>query len=349
MWKLKIVGDSILEQYAQEMIPSLRNRIVDGRVIKKECFSLTPDQIEILIPKYDTQYEDLSILRALLVSDPKTLYEKCNDIMLALTHNNYDENEFSDYLKAKRKKKRNEIEKALVDKYSILNTIQALFNYEDQISKNKERSYWLTNVKDAEVCTYCNRQYSFTVIKGKSAKSSEYIVRPELDHWFSKEMYPLMSLSFYNLIPSCHICNSTAKGNALFNLSEFIHPYIQKDDNPNITFRPTLVPFASRKYGVVIDRILNSREDHTIKAFALDEIYAYHGSLEVDDLMRFNYAYSDGYLKSLFEQVLSNHLGTKSKSEVYRMLFGTELEPKDFGKRPLSKLKYDILKYLKVI
>lgn len=348
MWKLKKVGDSILEQYAQEMMKGLRERIVEGRTVSGTLKKLSNNQIRILVPNYNTPQEDLSELKRLLTLEPVALYDKCCELMNSLIPA-YNEVEFPDYIKAKAKKVKTLAEQTLVNKYSLLDDLRLLFNYDDQISKNKDRAYWLTNVKDAEVCTYCNRQYVFTVSRVESNDTDEYIARPELDHWFSKEMYPLMSLSFYNLIPSCHTCNSSAKGNILFNLNDYVHPYLQREDNPSITFRPTLTPMASKYYGVAIDRVKDSIEDRTIKAFALDEIYASHGPLEVNDIMTFNYAYSNGYLKILFEQVLANNLGSKSKAEVYKMLFGTEMEPKDFGKRPLSKLKYDILKYLKVI
>ena len=38
-----------------------------------------------------------------------------------------------------------------------------------------------------------------------------------------------------------------------------------------------------------------------------------------------------------------------SKEETYRLLFGTELDAKDFHKRPMSKFKHDILKELGII
>lgn len=86
-----------------------------------------------------------------------------------------------------------------------------------------------------------------------------------------------------------------------------------------------------------------------VEDFKLNEIYRYHGPLEVKDLIEFNSSFSPGYLSLLYKKVLKEAYGIKSQSEVYRMLFGTEYNPNDFGARPLSKLKYDILKNLKVI
>lgn len=339
MWKLNKVGNSILGQYVEEMLQPLVNRL---------AANLPLVEIQILIPGYNTQIEDRSELVGLLTDEPENLLVRNNRLM-SLLINGYAETELWAYQKARRKRNRNPRETALVDKYeATLTRLLKTFDYKHCLSQDKEKSYRLVEMKGTNVCTYCNRQYIFTVNKPKK-KGLEHIVRPELDHWYNKELYPLMSLSFYNLIPSCHICNSSVKGSSVFTLGTHIHPYVQLNANPNIKFKPTVSANIPSFYGVNIDRAIGSKEDNTVKAFALDEIYAEHGRLEVEDLMRFNSAYNDGYLKVLFDELLAG-LGSKlTKEEIYRMLFGTELDPDKFCERPMSKLKYDILKYLHVI
>jgi hypothetical protein len=339
MWKLNKVGNSILEQYVQEMMTSLKNRITK---------ILSSTEVQVLIPGFGTPAEDMSVLKGLLIEEPQQLIDRNNAIMSSLI-SGYCESELPAFQKAKLKRKRNAKDLLLLSKYdTILKKLLKVFDYEGQLSKCPERAYYLTALKGVNVCTYCNCQYIFTINKPKG-KELEHIVRPELDHWFNKELYPLLSLSFYNLIPSCHFCNSSVKRNDLFSLVTHVHPYLQQDANPTIQFRPTIVSGRHISYSVVIDRAVPSKEDNTVKAFALDERYAVHGRLEVDDLMRFNNSYSNSYLQTLFDQILNNFCSKMTKAEVYRMLFGTELEPERFCNRPLSKLKYDILKYLKVI
>ena len=41
-------------------------------------------------------------------------------------------------------------------------------------------------------------------------------MRPQFDHWFPKKKYPLLAISFYNLIPCCTYCNSSVKGDIEF-------------------------------------------------------------------------------------------------------------------------------------
>lgn len=335
MWKLYKVGNSILTQYVQEMLPSL---------VKRLEANLTIGDVRILIPGYKTTAEDLSVLKGLLTDEPAELLQRNNALMGQLIAG-YRENELATYQEAKRKKNN----ATLVNKYEIkLKELLDAFDYKGALSQNKERAYRLTEMKGTNVCTYCNRQYIFTVNKPKK-KGQKHIVRPELDHWFCKELYPLLSLSFYNLIPSCHICNSSVKGSAVFSLATHVHPYVMENANPNIQFKPTVVSGHSSIYGVKIVREKDSKEDNTVKAFALGEIYAEHGRLEVTELMQFNSAYSDGYLKVLFDELLNKYCPKMTRAEVYRMLFGTEFEPEKFGERPMSKLKYDVLKYLHVI
>lgn len=75
--------------------------------------------------------------------------------------------------------------------------------------------------------------------------------------------------------------------------------------------------------------------------FKLKEAYRYHGDLEVKDILQYNYQYSDAYLKTLLQELLEHY--KLSKADIYRMLFGTELEAFNNLNRPLSKLKRDIL------
>lgn len=339
MWKLNKVGNSILSQYATEMLLPLRKRILGG---------LNPAMSQILVPGYGTPTEDQSILKALLIEEPRQLLF-VNNLLMSQLIPGYKESDLAAYQKARRKHKKTSGDIMLINRYGrVLQQLLDVFDYKGELSENKARSYHLTAIKGVNVCTYCNRQYIFTINKPKK-RGLEHIVRPELDHWFSKELYPLLSLSFYNLIPSCHTCNSSVKGSEVFSLSTHIHPYLQQNPNPDIHFRPTLAADGISVYSVVIDRKASSREDNTVKTFALDEIYAAHGRLEVEDLIRFNYAYSDGYLKVLFEEILNNFSPKMTRAEIYRMLFGTEMEPEKFSERPLSKLKYDVLKYLRVI
>ena len=84
--------------------------------------------------------------------------------------------------------------------------IKNYFGYENFKKGNYQTSvkwdaYKFTKALQVDVCPYCNRQYIFTINKNKK------ICRPEIDHFFPQSLYPYLSGSLYNFIPSCHICN----------------------------------------------------------------------------------------------------------------------------------------------
>ena len=61
---------------------------------------------------------------------------------------------------------------------------------------------------------------------------------------------------------------------------------------------------------------------------------------ELADLLKIRDTYSDAYIDEIIRFFPKNKLSFK---EVFRLLFGTEYDSKNFHKRPLSKFKKDIL------
>lgn len=333
MWKLNPPSQDLKDWYESTMHHSLVSRIqtkLDKRISK------------ILIPTLPTGDDDISIVRRLLLDSPKELYILCNKLMSKIIPG-YHEDEFLDYLIAKNKKCKNRspYEKLLYRKYyNTLDQIHKTFDYEGELAQNKSRTYHITLEQGHNTCTYCNRQYIITITKDKGNNDASRIARPQLDHWFSKELYPLMSLSLYNLIPCCSICNSSLKGNEIFKLSTHIHPYLDSTpDEPKFKFSYT--PIKHGKYEVSIENLTDIKEINMVEVFKLKEAYRYHGDLEVKDILQYNYQYSDAYLKTLLQDLLEHY--KLSKADIYRMLFGTELETVNNLNRPLSKLKRDIL------
>lgn len=98
--------------------------------------------------------------------------------------------------------------------------LKKIYNYE--IFQNTKCNDWnphlYTKILTIIICPYCNCQYAYTI------DEQPVKIRPTLDHFFSQSDYPLLSLSIYNLIPSCSICNSTLKGRTKFDLDNYFHP-----------------------------------------------------------------------------------------------------------------------------
>ncbi len=340
MWKLQTPSSKMILWYKETMIAGLYQRI---KAVKNGESVLEQRVQDILIPKNADGSEDMTILERLLVDKPIELYNLTDSLMKQIIPG-YNENEFEEYLKAKNKNNRTDKEKALTQKYSdILNNLLKTFDYNGQLSMNKSRSYRLSMGQGHNTCTYCNRQYVITV-DGNNDK--ERIARPQLDHWFSKELYPLMSLSLYNLIPCCSICNSSIKGNQIFRLLTHVHPYLETTpEEPQFRFSYKIN--ADNTYAVVCDNVTNPKERNMLDTFELEKIYSYHGELEVKDILLFAYHNNETYLKHLLKNTLEHY--NYSEQDIFRMFFGTELDSSESLNRPFSKLKRDILTQLGIL
>ncbi|ASK28825.1 hypothetical protein CEY12_01305 [Chryseobacterium sp. T16E-39] len=233
----------------------------------------------------------------------------------------------------------------LIANEKFIDDIKSVFQYKgwfDQKKKTLYDAYDLAKNLDIPVCTYCNRMYTKTVFD----EEGEKITRPTFDHWFAKDDHPLLALSFYNLIPSCNICNSSVKGKKELSLGEHFHPYIDlgKEINKQIVF--SYYNKKLKSFGFNVRTPKDSKAEKTVKFFKLKEIYETHED-EISDLLRLKDVYSDKYLQMLRKNILK---GTSiSDKEIYRLAFGTHIDDAQFDRRPLSKMKKDILNELGIL
>lgn len=318
--KLRIPSADLKKEYANRYLDKLAIRVKDGVMNNGSLLSLSAKAKDILLPGWNTSKPDKGLLKDLLISEPADL-KKLNDKLTRQLNS----------ITNKTDRPSNK-------------TLLRIFGYKQVFNTNsKSEAYWLSKQIESKTCVYCNRQYAFTIEKSTGINKTERLVRPSFDHWFDKSDYPLMSLSLCNLIPSCTTCNSSVKGQTRFDLATHIHPYVHEDGHPDITFKAILTTNIPLKWTVEIVTPAGSKEERTVKDMRLQEIYAMHGELEVQDLMNFMNSYPTGYLKQLFEDVLKDSRQHLSRSDVYRMLFGAEIDSSYFLDRPLSKLKHDIL------
>lgn len=227
----------------------------------------------------------------------------------------------------------------------FLKYVNKIFNYDWFIDKVKNRycGYDLAKKLEINTCVYCNRNYTNTVITKKGQK----ITRPQFDHFFDKKRHPFLALSFYNLIPSCSICNSSIKHGIPFSPKTHAHPYLDKSlDAFRFTYSYSVDPY--HKNGLVIEtEVLDDwYVFNLLNDLKIDEVYSSHTDI-LYDLIKLKQSYSRRYLSILESQVLQ---GMKvSSSELYRLAFGVFYDEPDFDKRPFSKFKKDILKELNII
>jgi hypothetical protein len=201
-------------------------------------------------------------------------------------------------------------------------------------------NYRLARLLDMHTCTYCNREYIF-VYRNASGKGKAMV--PQFDHWFAKKDFPLLGISFYNLIPSCATCN-TIKSSTDLNLTEHLHPYV--DSNISSTYDFSYLPISNTDNRIILKNrsLFNTKGIDTVNALNLPLIYKGHSSKELQDLIDLRYKYSDNYLNILLEKTFG-HLNI-SKEERYRLIFGVELDEGNHHKRIFSKFKGDIINEL---
>lgn len=287
-------------------------------------------------------------IKEIIISEPKKLLDFHNSIIPKLGFG-FTVKNYKKYciIKNIASINRTQAETYLYDLYNPeISKLTKIFNYNDFISGHKITSYNLSKILNQNTCTYCNRLYTSTVIVKDEItgriNNSTRLTRPTFDHWYSQSKFPILALSFYNLIPSCSVCNSSIKGTTEFSLTKFIHPY-RMEANQNFKF--DYISESVHTNNIIINSLSKSKISKTIKQFKIAEIYNAHSEFELKDLLELRYKYSENYLDTLFNKTFKVEVG---KQEAYRMIFGTEYEEKNFYKRPFSKFKKDILEKLDI-
>lgn len=281
----------------------------------------------------------------ILFSQPENLYSIYVDFIKAIDSKMSME-DYENYLNVRQANNKDKETRKLCSLFdSTLKKISKIFDYNHYISSKKKASYALAEIIGKNSCVYCNRQYTITVvnpsIKTRKVNDTTRVTRPQFDHWFPKSKFPLLALSFYNLIPSCGVCNSSVKSSEIFRLDTHIHPYIDKNSGFNFDFI-----YDRNGQPEIIIRHENDKARRTVNDLKLEEIYNWHSQYELKDLIDLVNAYPQVYIDSLSDLSIGSEF---SREEIFRLIFGTEINAKDFHKRPMSKFKHDILKELGVI
>lgn len=187
------------------------------------------------------------------------------------------------------------------------------------------------------VCPYCNQNY-ITVY----SKKGKYKFNGDLDHYYSQDKYPELSICLYNLIPSCKVCNHLK----LAKESKIINPY-DITNKSNIRFRTTFskkvdlnyIFGRSNNFKIIIEKDnLKEEEINEIDLFNLEERYK-KLKMNVKEIILKSQAYDPTYNKKI-----SSMLGNISDKEINQFIYGytdNHLE------RNLSKFNQDMMNEFK--
>lgn len=198
---------------------------------------------------------------------------------------------------------------------------------------------WLSSSLDLSVCPFCNHNYTITVNDYKGGIK----VKPDFDHFFPKSNYPLVALSFYNLIPICNTCNKL-KGNKEISQNPYDDFYATptfrlygKNDKMELQLLGLGDNYNDIEIFPEAEYTKANPESCNITQLGLKQIYN-HQKDYVQELLD----KAQQYNKSSYEGLVNSYKGLgKTEAEVDRIIWGTYLD--DHSKRPLSKLTHDLL------
>lgn len=190
-------------------------------------------------------------------------------------------------------------------------------------------------------CPFCNNNYVY--FYKESAKKFNTLAT--LEHYYPKAKYPHLSLSFYNLIPSCSTCNSKFKGSDKIHVGNILHPYFEDfDEKAQFSVSVDELPVNKTielKVNLKVYDIKDERCKKSIDRFQLDKIYKQHNDI-AREIWHKAQVYNESRIEELYESFYKN-LGY-SKDDVKNMVFCNYLHKDDIHKRNHSKLTQDILK-----
>lgn len=224
---------------------------------------------------------------------------------------------------------------------NLNNNLKDIVDYD--VMDSKYRHELLSEI-GIEVCPYCNRQYITKYEEEEGVLKST----ADLDHFFPQSKFQLLSLSLFNFVPSCQICNSRFK---LAKSSEILYPYDRGFDDDSyfevkLKEGSTIDSLTGNNTVFELDLTVNLKSSHrnmienSIELFRLRKVYQSHKD-HVRELLYKKHARSNKAYESLL-----NNLFLEMKLEetdINLFLYGNSLDPADFSKRPLSKLTYDII------
>lgn len=217
-----------------------------------------------------------------------------------------------------------------------------VFRY-DRFARNNH-IYDFVKRLNVSVCPYCNRMFTTTVSDGENR------VRPQLDHFKNKRMYPYLALSINNLVPCCGVCNLLKRDDD----KPILYPY-EEGIEEKFVFRTKLgsdiTPLLTgtkrsiNDFDLVLDVGPTCSTDeekvkieNTIDKLALRQLYQAHKEY-VAKLYYQRYTLTETMVRDIAGQF--DDLFETEEDVRHAMLLMNPIMSK-WGERPLAKLTHDI-------
>ncbi|MBE8723399.1 hypothetical protein [Flavobacterium hungaricum] len=209
--------------------------------------------------------------------------------------------------------------------------LEDLFNYDNFRKSPFCRALMLKTGYENITCPYCNdTRINIIDISGadEDVTLRAYL---DLDHFFSKSQNPFFAISFYNLVPSCHSCNASEKGDKVFLLNTHSHPYV-KSFNEIYKFNIDQDFFLNASTENIILENISGLDDFNSRDFKLQERYQ---QIHLDEVNKFIQLYVN----------YQNYINSPEFGFDYRdaLLQNIPIESKLILMKPQGKLMRDVL------
>lgn len=204
----------------------------------------------------------------------------------------------------------------------------------------------IANIINIKACPYCNSMLTIVLPKKKKENA-----RFQLDHYYPKSKFPLLSICFFNLIPSCGHCNQY-KSSGTPKLGHDFHLYAKETPQEGFKFK---IPDADvAKYwlnhkieDIKIEFIPDKDSDKKYvknhnDRFRIDRIYNTQKDI-AEEIMWKAEVYNDSRITEL------KNLLKVSESEIKRMILSNYISKEEIHKRPMAKFTQDIARQMGLI
>ncbi len=221
------------------------------------------------------------------------------------------------------------------------NEISAFFTY---VGFNSSIRVKIINDINVKVCPYCNRAFTTNFVYEDDLKTTA-----DLDHFYPKKYYPLFSLSLFNFIPSCLVCNSRFKSS---HDREILYPYYDSFGSDaffslgNDEADSILYSLLGKTHKLELTINVDPRSEklnkinNSIELFKLKELYDTHID-HASNIKRRKYCFRNGY-EAVINDLLKKTNKQISFEEIETILYGYQFN-KEEDYTILEKLSKDMI------
>jgi len=229
--------------------------------------------------------------------------------------------------------------KETADKIGYTNLLKANKAFRNDMQNaygySHDKLLFLAKWLNVKTCPYCNMHYTLYAEEYVTKRAIQKMAKFQFDHFYDKAEYPMLSMSLYNLIPSCASCN---QGKSKGELSLDFHPYCT-DIGDNFKFEvkdpvPLLIGKDDEKLDLQLVPLHGVDLTEYKKKFHIEGLYRRHKDVAREVFAR---AYVDAYYGNWM-----NFAFLEDQMLAERISKGFYPSKDDIELRPMTKFQQDL-------